>query len=370
VSYEISKELVKRGHEVVVFTTDMYSPFLRFKGKENPTWVSGIAVYRFENLLNELAWKNMPIALGMASALKNHIQDFDVVHAHLWRCFQAPLTHHYARKYGVPYVLQIHGSLPRIFGKQRLKWIYDVLFGYRLLRDAAKVIALSWMEAEQYKGIGVPEEKIEVVPNGIDLSEYTNLPPKGWFKKKFGIDEDEKMVLYLGRIHKIKGIDILVKAFADVVGKLECVKLVVVGPDDGFLGELESLIKALRIEKNVLLLGPLYGRDKLEAYVDADVYVLPSRYETFPMSVLEAVACGTPIILTEKCGIAEYLKDKVSLVVKPNPEELVKALLEMLQDEERQHIFRRNGRMIIREFDISEIISKLEEVYEGIARQC
>ncbi|MDI6846756.1 MAG: glycosyltransferase [Candidatus Bathyarchaeia archaeon] len=113
----------------------------------------------------------------------------------------------------------------------------------------------------------------------------------------------------------------------------------------------------------------LYGKDKLEAYVDADVYVLPSRYETFPISVLEAVACGTPVILTEKCGIAEYFKDKAGLVVKPNPEEFGKALPKMLQDEERQN-FRRNCRTIIKEFNISEIISKLEEVYEGIAKQC
>ena len=156
-----------------------------------------------------------------------------------------------------------------------MKWVYDVLFGYRLLRDASKVIALSTVEAEQYRAMGVPEEKIAIIPNGIDLTEYANLPLKGSFKKKFGIDEDEKIVLYLGRIHKIKGIDILVRAFAEIIEKLDDVKLVIVGPDDGYLGEIETQIKSLNIKNKVLIPGPLYGEDKLAAYVDADVYVLP-----------------------------------------------------------------------------------------------
>lgn len=177
------------------------------------------------------------------------------------------------------YILQAHGSLPRIGAWRKLKWFYNTLFGYKLLRGASRVIALSRVEAEQYRRMGVPEEKIAIIPNGIDLSEYASLPPEGSFKKKFGIKEKEKIVLYLGRIHKIKGIDILVKAFANVIKKLDSVRLVVVGPDDGYLSELQALIKALRIEDNVLITGPLYGWDKLKAYVDADVYVLPSRYE-------------------------------------------------------------------------------------------
>jgi len=171
-------------------------------------------------------------------------------------------------------------------------------------------------------------------------------------------------VLFLGRIHKIKGIDILVKAFAKLIDKLDGVRLVIVGPDDGYLGELEALIKALKIEDSVLISGPLYGRDKLEAYVDAYVYVLPSRYETFPMSILEAVACGTPLILTENCGIAEYFRDKAGLVVKTDSHSLQEALLEMLMDREKQKTFRENCKTVIQKFNISETVSKLEKVYE------
>ena len=99
---------------------------------------------------------------------------------------------------------------------------------------------------------------------------------------------------------------VMLFSFANLI-KLENVKLVVVGPDDGYLGELEALIKALRIEDNVLISGALYGKDKLEADVDADVYALPSRYETFPMSVLEAYSCGKPVIVSKLGGLKDLV---------------------------------------------------------------
>jgi glycosyltransferase involved in cell wall biosynthesis len=364
-AYQISKELVKRGHEVVVYTTDAKNLDSRLN-VEPVKFVDGIKVHYVRNLSLMLI-KGSKLFITTEIGLRaKEIREFDIVHLHEYRTYQNIIIHRYAKKYGVPYVLQAHGSLPRIMAKQWLKRIYDALFGYTLLRDASKVIALSGVEAEQYKGMNVPEEKIATIPNGIDLSEYTNLPPKGCFREKFGIKGKEKIVLYLGRIHKIKGLDILVKAFAKVIEDLGDVRLVVVGPDDGYLNELKALINALRIEDNALILGPLYGEDKLEAYVDADVYVLPSRYETFPMSLLEAVACGTPVILTKNCGVAEYFRDKVGLVVNPNSSRVREALIEMLLDQKRQDIFRENCKTVIEQFNISKTVSELEEVYEEI----
>ena len=368
VAYQVSRELMKRKHEVVVYTSDA-GDFGSRLTMNSDKYVDGIKVHYFRNLaLMPVKKFKLFITPQLVSRAKEEVDKFDVVHLHEYRTIQNIFIVHYAKKYGVPYVLQAHGSLPRIMAKQRLKWIYDVLFGYRLLRGASKVIALSRMEAEQYRGMGVPEEKIAIIPNGIDLSEYTHLPPKGSFKKKFNIDEDEKIVLYLGRIHRVKGIDILVKAFANIVEKLDDVKLVVVGPDDGYLGELKALIKALKMTDNVLITGPFYGKDKLEAYVDADVYVLPSRYETFPMTILEAVACRMPIILTENCGIMEYFRDRVGLVVKPTPKSLVDTLLKILQDEELSDVFRRNCEKVIEDFDVSKTILQLEEVYEAVLK--
>ena len=365
VAFDVGKELVKRGHEVVVFTSDARDLENRL-GVESDE-VEGMSVYYFRNLsMFFVKWSKLFITPDLHRKMKLDIKSFDIIHAHEYTTYQNIVIHKFAKKYGVPYVLQTHGSLPKI-GRQARKWLYDVFFGRRLLRDASKVIALSQVEAEQYKCADVPAEKIAIVPNGIDLTAYANLPPKGSFKKKFGLDKNEKIVLYLGRIHEIKGIDILVRAFANILHKLGDVRLVIVGPNDGYLGEIEALIKALRIENKVLVSGPLYGVAKLEAYVDADVYVLPSRYEAFPMSVLEAVACGTPVILTENCGIAEYFRDKTGLVVKTDsPSNLQEALLEMLMNREKQKVFRENCKTVMQKFNISETVSKLEEAYEEL----
>ena len=366
----ISKELAKR-HEVVVYTTTALDPKHDFSPGEEE--VDGYRVVCFPRTFRQLCYTGvfgtLSLSLNMMKALKENLKDFDIVHCHSWQQFPDVVVCHYATKYVVPYVLQTHGSIPRI-GKKFRKITYDVIFGHRVLNSASKVIALSQVEVEQYRQMGVPEEKIAIIPNGIDLSEYADLPPKGCFKKKFGIKEDERIVLYLARIHKIKGVDILVRAFANVIKKLDDVRLVVVGPDDGYLGELETLIKALKMENNVLIAGPLYGRDKLEAYVDADVYVLPSRYEIFGMTVLESVACGTPVILTGNCGIAEYFRDKTGLVVKTDsPSNLQGTLLEMLINREKQKDFRESCKPVIQKFSISETVSKLEKVYEKVVTQ-
>jgi len=367
VVYEIGKFLVKRGHRVVVLTSDMLNIRTKIEQSVYKTDLHNcVKIVRARTLSCKLTeMTSMTISIDTLNFLKRELPNFDVVHAHEYTTFENIILNYYATKHNIPYVLHAHGSLPRI-GKASIKWFYDQVFGYRILRDASKVIALTEVEARQYEKMGVPRGKIAIIPNGIDLEEYRELPPKGCFKKKFGIDEDKKIILYLGRIHKIKGIDILIKGFAKVVEMLENARLAVVGPDDGYLGEIEALVKALKIEDKTLILGPLFGKDKLEAFVDADVYVLPSRYETSPMTVLEAVACGTPVVLTEKCGIAEYFRDKVGLVVKPEPKHIAEALLEMLLNLDKQNTFRENCKTVTERFNISKTISKLEEVYEEI----
>ena len=366
VVYNISKELSKRGHEVKVYTSNALDVKRKMSNEGSSVIVDGIKVNFFPYKVHYYTFFLTP---SMISAVRRNLKEFDIIHIHDLRAFQSIVVYYYARKYGVPYVLQVHGSLPRIMAKQRLKWIYDFFFGYRLLKDASKVIALSQIEAEQYKRMGVPEEKIAIIPNGIDLSEYANLPPKGCFKKKFGIKEEKKTVLYLGRIHKIKGIDILVRTFANVVKKLDDVRLVIVGPDDGYLSELEALIKALKIEDKVLITEPLYDRDKLEAYVDADLYVLPSRYETFPMTILEAYACGKPVIASKLDGLKDLvINRKTGLLIAPgNAEQLAKSIFSVLNDHDKAEEMGLRGRQFMKEnFTITKVVNRLEDLYKEV----
>jgi len=369
VVYDISRELCKKGHEISVLTTDFHYAHINAIKTENSREVE---VYRIPTILKNFRTINIPLPHPyFIHLVKSKIKSFDVIHFHGHRSLQKVAVYYYAEKNGVPYVLQAHGSLPRIGSWKKLKWFYDVLFGYRLLKDASKVIALSEVEAGQYRSMGVPEEKIAIIPNGIDLSEYAELPPKGAFKKKFGIPEDKKIILYLGRIHKIKGIDFLVRAYAHLKNEMHFkdAVLVIAGPDDGYLGEVKSLVQGLDVSNSVLFTGPLYGRDKISAYVDSEVYVLPSRYEAFPMSVLEAYACGKPVIASKVGGVMDLVIEGVTgLLFEPGDvTQLAKSIFLLLDNHEKAEDMGMKGKQFVKEnFSIEKVVEKLEKVYEEV----
>jgi glycosyltransferase involved in cell wall biosynthesis len=363
VAYNSAKMLVKNGHEVVVYTTDTFGLRGRIPKKEEI--IDGIKVKRFRNLSNSFAYQhNIYLSLELNSKIKKELNKFDIIHLHEYRTFQNIAIHHYAKIYGIPYVLQAHGSLPRLITKQGLKQIYDNFWGYNLLNDASKLVAVTKIEAEQYKSMGVREENIEIIPNGIDLDEYESLPPTGNFRNKWNIRNDQKIILFLARIHKIKGPDLLAKAFAKISKHNNNLKLVFAGPDGGYLAFLKNMINEIGIEEKVVFTGPLYGKDKLEAYVDADVYVLPSVYEVFSISVIEACACGTPVIVTDRCGIANVIDGQVGLAVPYDEDALGKAILNILSTVNKNQDFGMKGKLLVRDkLNWAVIVKQIETVY-------
>ncbi len=369
--YNLSRNLVKRGHEVVVYTTDIRDRYSRLSDIQGGRDIDGIKVYYFKNISNLLATKyRLAFPRGMSTAVKRETSSFDIIHLHNVRTFQNIIIHRYARKYHIPYVLQAHGSLVTFFYRGWQKRIFDVIWGHRILKDAAKLVALTPIEAEQYRNMGISENKIEIIPNGVDLSEFANLPEKGKFRRKHGLGNSQRIILYLGRIHKIKGLDFLARAFADLSQSLTNVKLVIAGPDDGYLSSLKKLIAELKISKGVLFTGHLYGEEKLEAYIDADVYVLPSFYETFPVTVLEACVCGTPVIVTDRCGIADAVDGQAGLVVPYDKGQLRDALLHMLSDDKMRLRFGKKGKLLVREkFSWSIIAERIEDIYKRCISQ-
>jgi len=370
VVYQISKALVKRGHEVVVYTSDMRN--LSARVKRGVEVEDGIKIVRFKNISSTFSdMSGIVITPRMAEAFDKEIQNFDIIHLHEARSFQHLLVHKYCNKRGVPYIVQAHGILgcgAKSVTERMLRFVYDNLIGLKIFRDAAKVVALTAVEAKQYTNIGVLMDKIEVIPNGIDLSEYDNLPSKGEFKKRFNIPEDKKIILYLGRIHKIKGIDHLVKAYAYLKKKMNCndALLVIAGPDDGYLNEVKSLTYDLVVSDSVLFTGPLYGKAKLEAYVDADVFVLPSRYEAFGNVVLEAYACSKPVIASGVGGLNDLVVDgETGLLFEAGSHiQLAEKLLYLLNNSDDALRMGLNGRRFVeRNFNWDKIVPRIERVY-------
>lgn len=362
--FGLCQELVKRGHDVTVYTTDAYDS--RHRIKEKKETVDGIKIRRFPNISNYLAWNHrIFLTPGMISEVRDNIKNYDIVHLNDYRTLQNLLVHHYARKNDIPYVLQARGSLVNLITKQRLKTIFDNVGGKNLLRDASQLIALAPVEVEDYKNLGVSTDKIDVVPNGIDLAQFENLPRRGSFKQKHNLTDKNQVVLFLGRIHKRKGIDLLISAFAGLTKEFNNARLVIAGPDDGYLPVLKKLTKDLELEDRIIFVGPLFGEEKIAAYVDADVFALTSSAEAFGVTILEAMACGTPVVVSDDCGIADVVKNKAGLVVPNEKEPIRQALYTLLADAKMRQQFGQAGRALIwQNYSWSNIAKQMEQVYQ------
>ena len=299
VPYEMSKHLHNAGHDVTVLTTDfqMDNDFIDS--------LDGVEVVPFHCQMNI---GSLLISSSMKKYLKQNINKFDIIHMHNFRTYQNIIAYKFAKKYNIPYVLQAHGSVPRIIEKKGLKYLFDIFFGYKILREASTVIAVSNAEVNQYAKMGVSKEKIVVIPNGIEESLFNDLPEKGTFRRQYGISE-KYIILFLGRLHERKGIEFLIKSFAELRKDMNDVVLVLAGSDDGYRAKAEILINKLKLSEQVKFTGFIDDIDKLAAYVDANVLVYPSIFEIFGLVPFEAIMCGTPIIVTDDCGCGELVRE-------------------------------------------------------------
>jgi len=312
---------------------------------------------------------------SIINGLRNLDNDnFDIIHIHDARSFQGICTYLWDKIKQVPYVFQPHGSfllsIPEPYGLKMLKIYLDKLVSSKIVKNASKIIALSSFEAEQYKRMGVPEEKIAIIPNGIDLSEYAELPPKGSFKKKFNIPEDKKIILYLGRIHKAKGIGLLIRAYAHLKNEMKDGNtiLVIAGPDDEYLSEARNLANSLGLYNSVMFTGFISNEDKLKALVDTEVFVTPSFYG-FPMTFLEACAVGTPIVTTSLGDTLEWIDGNAGYIAQPTPSDLAEAIYRIISDNRLRRRFSKNCIEIVKsEFSIEKVVERLEKVYEEVVK--
>lgn len=359
VVFNHSKHLVKKGHEVTILTTDFdfdnkYAKAIRDEG---------VKVIPFHCMLN---WGLFLYSPSMKSWVNKNIKFFDIVHMHNFRSYQNNVVHHYAKKNNVHYILQAHGSVLPFITKQRLKKVYDLVWGKKILNNATKLIALTKSEVKQYIQMGVGENRIEVLPNGINLSEYDSLPKRGCFRGKYDIKENEKIVLYVGRIHKSKGIKLLVEAFTDLTKQLNNVKLVFVGADDGYQQQLNQLINELGISDKILFTGFVDNQEKISAFIDSDVFVTPKFYG-FPITFLEACMCGIPIVTTTDGDTLDWLNDKVGYITNYDKNHLQNTIFEILKNNELIRRFRIEQNKLVKEkFNWIEITGEFEKIYYQI----
>jgi glycosyltransferase involved in cell wall biosynthesis len=334
----IARALAQRGHQVTVLTADLgIASRTDSAGRFEPGdwgWQSveeGVVAIYLPTLARYRALTACPRVVRFCGA---SLRRFDIAHVYGVYDLLGPVAAHYCQRQGVPYVLEPMGMYRPIVRNLALKEMYRRVFGKRLAARARFVIATSAQEQQELLDAGVDRSQIVLRRNGVDGPEV--VPARGEFRRAWNIPETTRIVLFLGRIVTKKRPDLLLEAFAGCSRTSGAGKavLVIAGPDerDGFLPRLKSMADLLGITSKVLFTGPLYGQQKWRAYRDADVFVLPSENENFGNTAGESVLCGTPVIVTDRCGVAPLVKN-AGLITGIKKEELEGALDRMLGDE-------------------------------------
>jgi glycosyltransferase involved in cell wall biosynthesis len=361
----ISKRLLRNGHEVTVYTTDACDISSNTRIKEGSALIDGVRIFYFHNILKT---KGFFISPGIVPVLRKNAENFDIVHLHEYRTFQN-LVFKYLRRRNVPYVLSLHGELE--FRQEPsdtafLRKQFDRALGRRLLKDASKILALTQFEAEQLARRGIGKEKISIVPNAIDPEDFSNLPEKGYFRRKFRL-KNEKIVLYVGRICEMKGLDSLIRAFSllEIQGNL---KLVLAGPDVGIKRSLQKLASSLNLGDRILFTGGLNRTQVLAAFNDATVTVYASAQEGFPIVPLESGIMGKPVIVSRHPSMSFVKRGEFGLAVDYGDiAQLKEALERVLTDEELALRLSENGkRFVLNNFTWDKIGRDVESVYREV----
>lgn len=287
-------------------------------------------------------------ARGARRRLHPILQRFDVVHLHVvWD----PLTYTtagLAQKLGKPYVVTLHGMLDRwSIAQKRLKKTVALALGYkRMVNNAA---FLHYGNADELRLTECLHLKApaKIVPNGIFLEEFDPLPEKGAFRAEHPEFAGGKLIVFLGRLHFKKGLDILADAFAIVSREFPGAHLVVAGPDDGARADFESQIARLGIAQQVHLVGPIYGPKKLAVLRDCDCFCLPSRQEGFSVAIIEAMACQAPVVITTGCHFPEVEEFGTGIITDLDAAAVGGAIAKVLRDPAAADQMGQNGRKLI-----------------------
>jgi glycosyltransferase involved in cell wall biosynthesis len=295
---DMAAAVARLGHHVVICSTDREMSVQERPPKlGEPVARDGVETVVYAQHWPQVIGASWPLYRGLAHL----IPQSDIVHVHSLYLFHDWAAWRLCRKHSVPYIVRPHGTLdPYIWQRhRRRKELLERLFQSRMLREAAAIHYTAEEEmalATPYVG-GTPGV---VVPNGLDLREYADLPPAGEFRKQYPVTGGRRIVLFLGRLNFKKGLDLLIPAFARAAARHNDLHLVIAGPDDGMLADTQRWVAEHKLEPRVTFTGMLAGRVKLAALSDAFMFVLPSYSENFGIAAVEALACGLPVAITDK----------------------------------------------------------------------
>ena len=372
----LSKALVRLGHQVTVLTADW--GLASRSASENGISDSAVrspfgwgwnedgveAVY----LPSWLRYRALSWNPAVKRFCRERLADFDVVHIFGIYDLLGPTVADFCCSRRVPYVVEPIGMFLPIVRNFFLKRMYHLLLGNRMLRRCSSVIATSNQEVSELASAGLPSEKIVLRRNGVDMPEA--LPERGKFRAAHGILPEAKLILFLGRLSPKKSPDLLLQAFAMLCAQKEFadLKLAFVGPDEsGMKDKLMRMASELGVTSRVKFCEALFGEAKWSAYRDADIFVLPSQNENFGNTAAEAVAAGTPVVVTQQCGIAPLLAGVAGLTAEHDTAAISRELARILTEPGLHARLIAGCREVASRLDWEQPAREMEALYRRLA---
>ena len=366
---DIAKELSNKNHEVTIYTTDLdFANNPKTFNKKLP---------REENIQNfkikrSHVWFSIRLFFvnpGMYFRMINDQQD--IIHTIGIRSFQSFIAALVAKKKKIPLFVSDQGGLTTHPDLQTRNVWTRILYKIQspmirfVIGQAKKIIVANEYERKIFSKLA-DENKIEVVRNGINLE---NMKSSVDFKKKYAINHD--YFLFLGRFHKVKGIDILLEAISLIKNHplMSNVKLVIMGVDFGFEGEMLKMIKEMGLDNMIKVIKNPPREDVIAAYKESEFLVLPSRWELSPLTPLEGFAFKKPTISTKAHGIPYTLHDRKDsiLVETENYKELSDMIIELLNDKKKcTHLGIEGYEYVHKECNSKKMAQQILNIYEKI----
>jgi glycosyltransferase involved in cell wall biosynthesis len=364
--WETARAVAQLGHQVSIYTTNQDGPGILPVPTDGPVWREGVEVRYFPIQPPRFWGTSWPLARALRQAIKG----VDLVHVHNLYLFHDLVAGYCCRVLGVPYLIQPHGSLdPFIYQRHRgRKRFMEWGFQNRTIRDAAAI----WFTTADEKNLAAPftfGTPGVVVPLGIGVDEFAAMPEPGSFRRRHPEIGDKQIILFFGRINFKKGLDIVAKAFGAVARRRQDVHLVIAGPDnEGWGARVRTWLGEEGVLGRTTFTGMLLGPDKLAVLRDASLFVLPSYSENFGLAVIEAMAAGLPVIISDQVNIwREVEAGGAGRMIRCDPGALADQILDLLDHRDAAHHMGLRGRALVKErYQWGKVAEAMAEVYGSI----
>ncbi len=350
----LSIELAKRGHDVTVFTTSNNSEQTI---KLQPNGV------KIVSLKKALKIYNIPIVPSLFWTLLNEEKPA-VIHVHQYPVYFSDVSSLVCNLRNIPLIIHVHViSDAKSVSSGFLSGLYYKTLGLRTLKSANMIVVPSNDYRAKLYNMHIAAEKLKVIPCGLRLSDVADKTEM--FRQQYSC-EHSKIILAVGRLNYQKGFQYLIKAMPQIIKRVPSAKLVIVGE-----GELSAYLKGLAekigLTDVVVFTGVIDSSMITSAYSAADIFVLPSIFESFGMTLIEAQAAGKPVIATDVGGVPEVLVNgQTGILVEPkNIEQLEKAVVTLLTNTQlAEEMGAKGRRFVLENFASDKIVNSILEIYQ------